>query len=74
MNLQGERRLVRTADAARVLGIDPSTLTRWARGGLVTPVLITVGGQRRWDVDDLRAQLARLADQESDDDPPVSSS
>jgi predicted site-specific integrase-resolvase len=49
--------LVTTARAAKVLGIDRSTLARWAQRGIVTPAWTTVGGQHRWDLEDLRRQL-----------------
>lgn len=52
-----QRRLVRTAEAARELGVDPATLRRWARAGTVTPATRTLGGQDRWDLDDLRKQV-----------------
>ena len=48
---------VTTAEAARRIGVGVSTLQRWAAHGLVTPAWRTPGGQARWDVDDLRAQL-----------------
>jgi excisionase family DNA binding protein len=48
---------VTTAEAARRIGVGVSTLQRWAAQGLVTPAWRTPGGQARWDVDDLRAQL-----------------
>lgn len=53
-------RLIRTAEAARELGVAPSTLYRWAQIGLVTPATRTARGQTRWDLDDLRAQVQRL--------------
>jgi predicted site-specific integrase-resolvase len=53
-------RLIRTAEAARALGIGPTTLARWHREGRVRPVLVTAGGQARWDLDDLRRQLDAL--------------
>lgn len=56
--LVAERPLVRTSEAARELAIDPSTLTRWAQAGIVTPALRTAGGQARWDLDALREQVA----------------
>lgn len=61
-------RLVRTAEAAAALSIDPSTLSRWAKAGIVTPVMRTAGGQARWDLDRLREQVA--AYQESRDTAP----
>ena len=54
------RRLVPTGAAARELGIDRSTLTRWAAAGLAVPAVRTAGGHMRWDIDDLREQLQRI--------------
>lgn len=51
-------RLVTTGVAARELGVGLSTLQRWAHEGYVVPALVTPGGHFRWDVDDLRRQLA----------------
>ena len=48
---------VTTRVAAEAIGVGVSTLQRWAAQGLVTPAWRTPGGQARWDVDDLRAQL-----------------
>lgn len=53
--------LVTTGTAARVLGIDRSTLTRWALAGAVTPASRTVGGHMRWNLDALRHQIEELA-------------
>lgn len=61
-----ERRLVRTADAARELSIDPSTLARWARAGIVKPATRTAGGQARWDLTDLKRQVDAYLDQQND--------
>jgi predicted site-specific integrase-resolvase len=52
--------LVPTGDAAKALGISRGTLVRWWQAGDVTPALVTVGGQARWDVEDLRRQLKAL--------------
>jgi SLT domain-containing protein len=52
--------LVATADAARALGISRRTLSRYALAGLVRPALVLPSGRYRWDVDDLRRQLAAL--------------
>jgi DNA-binding transcriptional MerR regulator len=61
-----ERRLLRTAEAARELGIDASTLRRWARAGTVSPAERTLGGQDRWDLADLRRQVRERLDQRDD--------
>lgn len=55
-----EIELVTTGAAARVLGIDRSTLTRWADAGVVTPKSRTLGGHMRWNIDDLRRQIAAV--------------
>nr|WP_222131891.1 MerR family DNA-binding transcriptional regulator [Pseudonocardia sp. C8] len=49
--------MIRTAEAAKALGVDPATLSRWAKAGIVKPATRTAGGQARWDLDDLRRQL-----------------
>lgn len=51
--------LVSTQEAARAIGISARSLARWAQEGTVTPTLTTPGGWLRWDVDDLRRQLAQ---------------
>ena len=57
-------KLVTTGQAARELGIHPSTLTRWADAGLATPDFVTAGGHMRWDVERLRAELREIRDRE----------
>ena len=52
--------LVSTGRAAQILGIDRSTLTRWAASGLVAPSSRTVGGHMRWNPAALRDQIADL--------------
>lgn len=47
-----------TSEAAKQIGIAASTLKRWAREGTVEPTVRTPGGHYRWDLDDLRRQLA----------------
>jgi len=51
-------KLITTGAAARELGIDPSTLSRWAAAGTVTPASRTAGGHLRWNLDQLRTDLA----------------
>lgn len=53
-----DSRNVPTAEAAQALNVTKSTLLRWMRAGMVTPVSTTVGGHHRWNVDELRRQLA----------------
>ncbi|ALE72588.1 hypothetical protein AD006_12375 [Pseudonocardia sp. EC080610-09] len=58
-----DRVLIRTAEAARALGVSPATLRRWARAGRVKPAERTLGGQDRWDLHDLREQVRRITEQ-----------
>lgn len=53
-------KLVGTGEAARALGIDRTTLARWAAAGSVTPASRTVGGHLRWDLDRLRKEIDAL--------------
>ena len=47
-----------TSEAAEKIGVAASTLKRWEREGTVEPTMRTPGGHYRWDLDDLRRQLA----------------
>lgn len=51
-------RLIRPGEAARMLGVDTTTLWRWAIDGKL-PSRRTVGGQRRY----RRADVLALADE-----------
>lgn len=53
-------RLVSTTQAAKVLGVSQSTLSRWAKAGHIKPTQKTVGGHMRWDVEDLRRQVEKI--------------
>ena len=46
-----------TGQAAKALGVNRSTLQRWAAKGLLKPPLRTPGGHYRWDLDKLRDEL-----------------
>ena len=50
--------LMTTAVAASLVGVPERTLRQWAKTGRVVPATVSPGGQRRWDVEDLRRQLA----------------
>lgn len=52
--------VVTTPEAADEIGVSRSTLDRWAADGLVTPTAFTATGHRRWNVDDIKRQLAAL--------------
>jgi DNA-binding transcriptional MerR regulator len=53
-----DKRYATTAQAAAAIGVHVVTLQRWAKQEIVKPAFRTAGGQYRWDVDDLRRQLA----------------
>lgn len=52
--------LLTTAQAARQLGISARTLARYAERGILTPTVVLPSGHRRWDMADVRRQLAEL--------------
>lgn len=54
-----------TGAAARALKISRATLARWASAGYVTPVQRTVGGHLRWDLEQLRREIANLTNPEA---------
>lgn len=53
-------RLLSTGEAARALGLSSRSLARWAKEGQVTPALTTPGGQYRFNLDDLRAEIRAM--------------
>jgi 8-oxo-dGTP pyrophosphatase MutT (NUDIX family) len=57
------KRLVSSTVAADALGVHPGTLWRWHKSGRVKPAFTTVGGHLRWDLDDLRRQIAETEEQ-----------
>jgi predicted GIY-YIG superfamily endonuclease len=48
-----------TATAARRVGVCALTLKRWADKGIVTPAFTAPSGRHRWDLNDLRSQIAK---------------
>jgi Predicted transcriptional regulators len=55
-----DRRLLTTAELARALGLSARTIQRYRQAGLIRPAEVSLGGHARWDVDDVREQIARL--------------
>jgi predicted site-specific integrase-resolvase len=49
---------VRSTDVARALGVDPSTVYRWERAGIIRRDATTAGGQARYNLAKVRQQLA----------------
>lgn len=56
--------LVTTAQAAKVLGINRTTLGRYARDGLLKPTVKLPSGHLRWSLDDLRRQMRELRERD----------
>ncbi|MBI4940362.1 BldC family transcriptional regulator [Kineosporia sp. R_H_3] len=54
--------LLTPAEVAAMFGVDPKTVTRWARTGLLQPVR-TLGGHRRYPADQVHKLLNRMPQQ-----------
>ena len=54
-NVQGMDNTYRIAEAAKLLGVHPSTLRRWDKKGILTPSYRTPTGERRYTDADLKA-------------------
>ncbi len=50
-------RLLSTGQAAKAIGVSPRSLSHWVTRGLIKPTLVTPGGQYRFDLDELKAQM-----------------
>jgi excisionase family DNA binding protein len=50
--------LLTTKALAAALDVHPETIRRWVRAGTIRPTTRTPGKQARWDLDDVRQQLA----------------
>ena len=58
---EGGTQYLTRSDVAKLLGVSPNTVTRWAREGRL-PCLVTLGGHHRFDravVEQLRKGLSR---------------
>lgn len=56
------RKLLTSGEVADELGLSPRTISRYAREGLITPELVTAGGQYRFNLEKVRAELRQLAE------------
>jgi excisionase family DNA binding protein len=65
-----ETGLLTGGQAARMLGVSPKTVNRWANDGRI-PCAVTLGGHRRFRLDVVRSIAASmgLEDSEPDSDP-----
>lgn len=54
-NVRGMDNTYRIAEAARLLGIHPSTLRRWDHKGILHPSIRTLTGERRYTEADIVA-------------------
>lgn len=53
--------LLTPGEVARLFGVDPKTVTRWASAGKLSP-LRTLGGHRRYRASEVRSLLQRSDD------------
>ena len=61
-------RLLTTSEAAKILGLSRGVLASYVRRGLLKPYLTLPTGHYRWDLDDIRRQLAEMRPADRDDD------
>lgn len=54
-------KLLSSGEVAHELGLSPRTISRYARQGLITAEIVTAGGQYRFDLPTVRAELHQLA-------------
>ena len=59
--------LLTPAEVAALFRVDPKTVTRWAKAGKLSSIR-TLGGHRRYRESEVRALLAGIPQQRSDDD------
>lgn len=59
--------------AARMLGVSPKTVNRWANDGRI-PCAVTLGGHRRFRADVVRAVAASMGVDQGAEAPPEASS
>lgn len=57
--------LLTPAEVAKMFGVDPKTVTRWAKAGKL-PAIRTLGGHRRYRASDVR-RLLRGGEQDHHD-------
>ncbi|EQD86314.1 MerR family transcriptional regulator [Saccharopolyspora erythraea] len=55
--------LIRSTELANKLCLSRRTISLYAKQGLITPAIITPGGQYRWRYDDVLAEMRKLAEE-----------
>ncbi|GAA0516687.1 hypothetical protein GCM10011581_46680 [Saccharopolyspora subtropica] len=55
--MPGSARLITSSEVARELGVARQTVNRWVREGVITPIIVTAGGQGRFDIEEVKRQL-----------------
>lgn len=61
-----KRDLLTSAELAAKLGLSTRSISRYAKEGKITPALRTPGGQYRWDLEQVKAEMDELWKQERD--------
>lgn len=64
-----KRRLLTSSQLAAELGLSRQSIARYAKRGLITPEVVTPGGQYRWDLETVRRQLRELWERQRDERP-----
>lgn len=54
------RRLLTSGELADELGLSRRAISDYAKNGLITPALRTPGGQYRWNLEDVKAEMEAL--------------
>jgi DNA-binding transcriptional MerR regulator len=54
-------KLMTTGQVARELRLSHRSLNRWAEQGVIRPAVVTPGGRRLWDLEDLRRQIRDMS-------------
>lgn len=57
-----------TGELAKELEVHIRTVQRWHRDGVIRPAWVTPGGHLRWDIADVRRQLAEYQQRDQDED------
>ncbi|WP_346072228.1 MerR family transcriptional regulator [Saccharopolyspora thermophila] len=60
-------RLVTSSEVARELGVARQTVARWVREGVITPAVVTAGGQGRFNIEEVKRQLREHGQRQRND-------